>query len=1006
MLRKVGLAVLVLLSGSGLAFAQATASINGRIVDQGGAVLPGVAVTATNAATGAARDTFTNAEGLYSIPALTAGTYSVRAQIAGFTTFVREGIELLTGSNLTVDAQLGLANLQENLTVTGQAPLVEATQATLSASIRQSEVVQLPMINRSMASLMNLLPGAREVGGAVSAHGNAQTYVSFSGGSGQNYNMLVDGIDNKEDHCGGASIVYSLEGIQEFKTIATGASAEYGKGTTTILLATKSGTNQLRGSAAVYGRNQNLMAIDYFSKPENGGTGKPPFSRVQYGGSIGGPLIKDKAWFFGSIERTQQDFTVVRPDRITNELRYLVPLNIGVVASSTIPQPSRDLMSQFKVNFQPHHDHSLFLRYSSQYGYVDNDFIGLNAAFVDYANGVMDHNQQKLWNLSPGWTWVINPTTVNQFTAQFITWTHDQTYPDCNLPGVNACLIQRLTFPSGYSSGPIHAFPKWYNFEDKYEFRDDFSKQISRHALKFGVDYTRMPVYGGIFGSGSPGSIAFFDDPSVIATNSNGRYPQGFRTPGIVRTITVFSQPIGDYSSDGNWSVGAYAQDDFKISSKLTLNLGLRYDVYEFMNQPNLEKNRMYLALKAIGNPYGALPSTDKNNFAPRAGFAWDISGNGRDVVRGSYGLYYVMQIKNTYYQRNYLEKPTIFFSTATTNSAIGVGPLANFVYGVTPLPATPIDPTFFPANQRTTGYWYDPNVDDAQTHKIHTGYSHVFPHDTVLAVDYTHVLLQKGWRNIDINPLLPDPNNPNGPRVRPLAADFQRVFGDPNLLGIINIGQSVNRGLYDEVALHFERRFTGTASFQTNYTLAWARGMGGALDGALRNASDYPQVASATGGDLYAPWEWGPAAYDERHRVTVAGIFNLPGGFDVAPSVTAATARPYTRINGVNPSGDGNLQLKDASGNPEGIRQARGLALFNANARITKNFKLSATQTIGLFAELYNLTNRANFGNAIGGNAASPTTYGKPNGYIGGIGAVSTIPNSFQSQFGARFSF
>jgi hypothetical protein len=186
--------------------------------------------------------------------------YRVKVELTGFAAPERSNLELITGSNLTVDMQMSIASLQESLTVTAQAPLVEVAQATLSSSIRQTEVVQLPMINRSMAALMNLLPGAREVGGAVSAHGNAQTYVSFSGGSGQNYNMLVDGIDNKEDHCGGASIVYSLEGIQEFRTIATGASAEYGKGTTTILLATKSGTNQLRGTFAVYGRNQDMMA--------------------------------------------------------------------------------------------------------------------------------------------------------------------------------------------------------------------------------------------------------------------------------------------------------------------------------------------------------------------------------------------------------------------------------------------------------------------------------------------------------------------------------------------------------------------------------------------------------------------------------------------------------------------------------------------------------------------------------------------------------------------------
>ena len=1002
MVKRVGAAVLMLMAVSSLSFAQATATINGRVADQAGAVIPGATVTVTHIATGATRDTVTNAEGLYTIPALIAGVYRVRAELAGFSPFNRDDIELLTGSTLSVDAQLSLAGIQENLTVVGQSPLVESTQSTLSASIRQSEVVQIPMINRSMAALMNLLPGAREVGGAVSAHGNAQTYVSFAGGSGQNYNMLVDGIDNKEDHCGGASITYSLEGIQEFRTISTG-SAEYGKGTATVLLATKSGTNQLHGTAAAYGRNQDLMAIDYFSKPENGGLGKPPFTRYQYGGSIGGPLLKDKAWYFGSIERTSQDYKVVRPDRITNEHRYLVPLNIGVDVTSTIPQPSRDLMSQLKLNAQLSHDHSIFVRYASEYGYLDNDFIGINAAFLNYANGVMDHNQQKLWNLSPGWTWIINPTTVNQVTAQYITWTHDQSYPSCNLPGLNACLSQRLTFPSGYSTGPIHAFPKWYNFEQKYEFKDDFSKQVSRHALKTGIDYTIMPVYGGIFGSGSPGSITFFDDPSVIATNANGRYPQGFQTPGIVRTITVFSQPIGDYGSDGNWSLGVYGQDDFKVASNLTLNLGLRWDIYEFMNQPNLDRNRMYQVLRDIGSPYGQLPDTDRNNFSPRIGMAWDLTGDGRNVIRSSYGLYYIQQIKNTYYQRNYLEKPTIFFSTAVTDPSLGcvqsaTCPLGNFVYGVSQLPVTPLNPTFFPAGQRTVGYWYDPDLQDAQTHKFHAGYSHVFPRDMVIAADYTHVLLQHGWRNLNINPLLGG--------VRPMAADFARVYGDQNLLGSINIASSVNRGLYDELAVHFERRFSSTTSLQTNYTLAWARGMGGAIDGALRNASASPQTASASGGDIYAPWETGPTGYDERHRVTVAGVFNLPYGFDVSPSMTAASARPYTQINGANPSGDGSLQLKLADGTPAGIGNARGFPLFNLNARVTKNFTLSSSQRIGLFIEMYNLTNRANFGNAIGSNAATIATYGKPTGYLGGIGAVSTIPNSFQMQIGGRYSF
>ena len=165
MSKRLGLVAVILLTATHSLFAQASASITGRVVDQAGAVLPGATVTVVNTATGATRDTVTNGEGSYTVPALIAGIYRVKADLPGFTAITRDNVELLTGSTLSVDVQLSLAGIQENVTVTGQSPLVEATQATLSASIRQSEVVQLPMINRSMAALMNLLPGAREVGG-------------------------------------------------------------------------------------------------------------------------------------------------------------------------------------------------------------------------------------------------------------------------------------------------------------------------------------------------------------------------------------------------------------------------------------------------------------------------------------------------------------------------------------------------------------------------------------------------------------------------------------------------------------------------------------------------------------------------------------------------------------------------------------------------------------------------------------------------------------------------
>src|SRR5258708_38226021 len=291
MLKRVGLAVLLCVAASGSVFAQATASISGRVVDQAGAVLPGATITVTNTATGAARDTITNGEGLYSIPALNPGIYNVRAELAGFAPQARERVEVLTGGNMSVELTLGIAAVAETITVSGQSPLVESTQSVISSSIRQAEVAQLPMINRSMTALITLLPGAREVPATVSAKRQSLSWVSVGGGGGQNVVMVVDGVDNKEDHCGGASLSYSLEGVQEFKVLKTGAQAEYGRGTAAVLVATKSGTNQYSGSLFGYFRNKDTVANDYFSKPENGGVGGPPILRRQPCGFSGRPAV-------------------------------------------------------------------------------------------------------------------------------------------------------------------------------------------------------------------------------------------------------------------------------------------------------------------------------------------------------------------------------------------------------------------------------------------------------------------------------------------------------------------------------------------------------------------------------------------------------------------------------------------------------------------------------------------------------------------------------------------
>src|SRR5262245_44211575 len=467
---------------SGMLFAQATATLTGRVVDQGEAVLPGATVTVTNTATGAVRTTVTDETGLYNVPALEPSTYTVRAELSGFTPAERRNIDLLTGSTLTVNLTLGVGAIEETLTVLGGAPMVETTKAVASGSIRAQEVVQLPMLNRSLGTLMTLLPGVRE-GQAPSATRTTANYVSIGGDGGRSSVMVVDGLDNKEDQCSGGLISYTLEGVEEFKVMTSGFGPEY-RGSAAIVLATKSGTNQWHGSAFGFGRNEKLVATDYFSKPENGGPGEQPFRRAQVGGSFGGPIVRDNAWFFGAYERVNQTFNLARPPSVIQELNQLIPLNIAVSVSPSIEQPSHDNLSQFKVNLQPWSNHSFFGRYAGQYLANDNTILPTWADVEGYRYAQLYH--QKTWIASTGWNAIVSPRIVNQLRAGYTYYNQLALYPpsdgfDC-VNRVTAldylCTQMNLRFPSVQTA----SVPQWSPGRDsgntKIQLKNDLSIQL------------------------------------------------------------------------------------------------------------------------------------------------------------------------------------------------------------------------------------------------------------------------------------------------------------------------------------------------------------------------------------------------------------------------------------------------------------------------------------------------------------------------------------------------
>jgi hypothetical protein len=543
-----------------------------------------------------------------------------------------------------------------------------------------------------------------------------------------------------------------------------------------------------------------------------------------------------------------------------------------------------------------------------------------------------------------------------------------------------------------------------------------------------------MPLLGGTFAVNA-GSITFFDDPDVITNNTNGRYPLGFRTPGIVRSIARITQnELPNWHTSGARTFGTYINDDLRLNSQLTLNLGLRYDVYRIMDQPNLDKNRVYQVLKAIGSPYGAIPQTDTNNFAPRVGLAWDARGDGQDVLRVGYGMFYPLQCITPFYTQNLFQEPTIYFTQTTVNSAIGVGPLANYVYGVSPLPAgPPADPTEIPrgalisSTPTTSASWYDPNLQDQVEHIVHAGYAKQLGSTMMVSADFTHIEGRHEWRPLEINPIctaqgpsfegecrspgFPGPEGAIGRRV--LSTATEAILGDPNLLGPTQLTFSNNKSRYDELALVFTRR-GAQASFSASYILSGAYGYGANVGGLFVNGSSFvPEKANATGGCIYCDGEWGPGFSDERHRLTLYGVFELPFGIETSPTFTVASARPYQQYRANNPNGAGQLRCytpdcltPGPTGEEVGVMAARGQTLVNLSIRTSRAFTVAQNHELKVFAELFNIPNRANFGQNYGTNAFAPATFNRPIDYMGGPGSSSSIPNSFQVQLGARYSF
>ena len=538
-----------------------------------------------------------------------------------------------------------------------------------------------------------------------------------------------------------------------------------------------------------------MTAKDYFAKAAN--EEKPPFSRQQFGGSIGGPILRNRMFFFGAVEQIYEDLQEPVGERQFDELELLVSATAAGRLPPGLVNPNHPrfaptggelTLSSVKVNGQLSNNHSLMGRFAHQRDDRDAVTFTSDNDLREPENGTI-----RMWSAVGQHGWVLGNRGLNQITAQVnhlyrlsdvvsnITGEHyTRDFPNVDI------FPPRLAFPSvntgaGGAGGSL---------TDTYviQFKDDVSLISGNHTMKFGGTSTISPTsepereralrHADVLRR-SVGHPEQQQRPvSAGLRRRRGSSGSGSRPTAVPSTAWA----RGRFATDAK-QVRGWFQDDWRATSRLTLNLGVRYDVdFHFYDQKNYENNATRLVLEAIGHPYAALPKTPTKDISPRVGFAYDLSGDGRRVLRGGYGIYFdQFNTGAAGGDITFLNSRPLNALATLTNTAIGVGQLATFRFGVDPLPPQPTEGNSLPRG--SAGQWMDPNMTDPRTHQAHVGYAHTLAENTTLAVDYTHVDGRKELRQLNLNPIV-NGQRAAGAGLHPRVRDSERPERDQREVG------------------------------------------------------------------------------------------------------------------------------------------------------------------------------------------------------------------------------
>ncbi len=916
-------------------FAQQNFSeLRGRVTDPQGAALPGVTIVIRNQDSGLFRETVSGAEGSYFITAMNPGVYEVSAELPGFRRFQQRDVRLEVGRTASLDIPLAIGAIEESVTVTGESPIVDLSSKEIGGNVAARELAETPAFNRNFTAYLGMLPG---VVASISTGSFGADSINVNGQTVRNVNYTLDGANNNDTFNGGnggAQARLPVDAVQEFQLLTSQFDAEFGSTSGGVVNAvSKQGTNQLRGSAFFFFQNDAMAQRDYFARTLE--LEKPDTKQRQWGGTLGGPVVKDKAHFFLSLERIEFDngFTVnvpVRPDLNRTDFEKTRVWN---------------WLARFDNQLNANHTWGVRMLWeSSPQDNQVNDPPG-------YTPSRLEKETDVDWTLVGTMNSVIGSTKVNTLRLSAVredVFFGNPQYFDAGRQDTLQPTLDYLSFEDQQSPRATSRLDMAYGLDDTFAWF--VPNKFGDHDLKFGAQYLYSWVR------------------RFVATNQNGTFqfahdlpfnPADPRSYPDVFTIRV--PGAQDFLAQAHF-VSGFAQDKWKVANRLNLSLGVRYDLEI---QP----------INEVNNPRFSDPGNyplDGNNVAPRLGFTYAVDEGSRSVVRGGFGLFYQ-------------KTPFTFTDSFVSSGVIADSFLARFpTSGTDPgpsrgeLPTNPALATFprlnralidslFPpgTTQRNAGdvFFDNPDRKLPYARQYSIGYERAVRNDMSVSLDYIRSEQRDLYMRRNLNPGLRTTTSRTSPLVRP----------DPNF--VQNVWEIGNYGFIDYNALQLEvnKRYSRGFALRGSYT--YSRGRGN------NDVGNNEVIENQLSNDLRLDLQEGPTSIDRPHVLSINGSYDVPktGGLVVGGTYQYRSGTPFSLIDSnLDPDRNGRfsndyLPAGTYSGvGPDAItvdydggrRGARGPDYIILNLRGTYRFRLPQGRRLEVFADVFNATNRTNFGN------------------------------------------